>query len=104
MYKEVTAEYAAGCVRCGCTVLPSFVPCPGEDENRKGRLVVNLHKQSHHWEKKCTKIKMMTAFALHVKRDDVLFWFDIESGYHHCNLHPNMRDLFLFHYGCRFYN
>lgn len=74
----------------------------GEGEDRKGQFV-NLHKQSNHWVKGSTKMETLLAFALDVERDDVLFLFDIKSGFHHFYLHPDMQYFLLFHYGGRFY-
>lgn len=101
--REVTRDYAVSRVASGLLVSSSFVAWQGEGKDRRGRFVINLHKQSKHWAKGSTKMETLPGFALEVEKGDHLISFDVKSGYHHFYLHPDMRDYFLFHYEGRFY-
>ena len=103
VYQEVSKAYALGQVRRGRLVSSAFVVWQGEGTERKGRFVLNFHRQSKHWPKGSIKMETIPSFAVELERDDVMFSFDVQSGYRHFFLHPDMRDFFLFHYEGRYY-
>ena len=103
VFEQVTEGYAHRCLREGKLISSAFVAWAGEGEDEKGRFVLNFHAQSKHWPKGSVKMETIPTFALEVEREDVLFSFDIESGFHHFYLHPDMRDYFLFHYQGGYY-
>lgn len=90
-------------VKEGEMVSSAFTVWQGDGEARKGRLVVNFCRQSKHWPRGSVKMEKMTAFALELQRGAVLMSWDVQSGYRHFYLHPEMRDLFLFRYDGRYY-
>jgi hypothetical protein len=74
-----------------------------QPEGRKGRFVVNLLKQSKHWLKGSVRMETLQEYALELERGGKMVSFDIQSGYRHFRLAPQMRDWFLFRYDGRFY-
>lgn len=51
IYEAITEEYAHKAMRNGSIISSAFVVWQDGSEYRKGRLVVNLAKQSKHWKK-----------------------------------------------------
>jgi hypothetical protein len=81
----------------------SFVVWQDGPEGRKGRFVVNLSKQSKHWPKGIVRMETLPEYALELERGEKMVSFDIQAGYRHFGLAPQMRDWFLFRYDGRFY-
>ena len=103
VFELASAEHAQRCLGEGKLISSAFVAWAGEGEDERGRFVLNFHAQSKHWPRGSVKMETIPTFAMEVEREDVLFSFDIESGYHHFYLHPDMRDFFLFHYQGQYY-
>lgn len=103
IYEKVSWDLVQERVREGALVSSSFVVWQGEGSERKGRFVINLHRQSKHWDRGSIKMETIPSFSLELAQDDFLFSFDIQSGYRHFFLHPDIRDYFLFHYEGRYY-
>ena len=77
-----------------------FVVWQGDE--KKGRFVVNLSKQSQHWPKGSIKMETLPSFALEAEKGYYMLSFDIKAGYQHFYLHPEIRDFF-FYYEGRYY-
>jgi hypothetical protein len=103
IYKEVSSEHVCAAVARGNMLSSSFVIWQDGSEGRKGRFIVNLAKQSKHWEKGSVRMETLPAYALELQKSDHMVSFDIQSGYRHFRLAPSMRDMFLFRYAGRFY-
>lgn len=101
--EEIGEEEAMRIVAEGKIVSSAFVVWQGEGGARKGRFVINLSIQSKHWPRGSVKMETVQGFAAQVERGDSLMSFDVQGGYRHFFLHPDMRDMFLFRYGGRFY-
>ena len=102
-YEEVAEEEVGDLVAEGKMVSSAFWVWQGEGVDRKGRFVVNLARQSKHWEKGSVRMETLPGFALDLKEGDHLMSWDIKSGYRHFALHPCMQNYFLFHYAGRYY-
>lgn len=76
----------------GKMVSSSFVVWQGHGLDRKGRLVVNFHRQSKHWPKGSIRMETVPLFAMDLQEGDFLMSWDIRSGYRHFYLHPPVRD------------
>ena len=61
-------------------------------ERRCGPFVVNLSKQSKHWETESLRMESLAEFGLNVQKGDHFLSMDIKRGYHHFRLAPAMRD------------
>lgn len=94
-YEEVGRDHELEQVRRGRLVSSAFVVWRGDD--RKGRFVVNLAKQSKHWPNGSIKMETLPSFALEAEKGDYMLSFNIKAGYWHFYLHLEMRDFFLFH-------
>ena len=92
IYEELSYEYAMRQVEDGKIISSSFVAWQGHGDEKKGRFIINLHKQSKHWDKGSIKMKKIPSFALELEKGDQMLSFDIKSGYRHMYLHPDMRD------------
>lgn len=103
VFEYVTKAYSYSQIKEGKLNPSSFVTCSGEGTTEKGLFFLNFHVQSKHWPKGRLKMKTIPSFAMEVEQGDILFSFDIESGYHRFHLHPNMRDLVLFHNQGRYF-
>lgn len=102
VYEEVTEDFVMEKVKEGLLCSSAFTVWKGEGEERKGRFVLNFHKQSKHWPKGSTKMETVPGFALEMEQGDMMFSFDIKAGYRHFYVHPDMRN-FLFHYCGRYF-
>lgn len=49
-----------------------------EGEDRKGRFVVNFHKQSKQWPKGILNMEKIPSFAVEMERVEFMFSFDIK--------------------------
>ena len=103
VFEEVGYLYAVGRMREGKLLSSAFVAWTGEGVDEKGSFVLNFHAQSKHWPKGSVKMETIPGFALELEEGDQMFSFDVESGFHHFYLHPDMRDYFIFHYAGRYY-
>lgn len=103
IYQEIKREHAARAKKKGAIISSAFTVWTGEEERRKGRLVINLSKQSRRWKHGGVRMEMIAEFAMNVQRGDYFISMDIEKGYRHLRLHPDMRDWFIFRYGPRYY-
>lgn len=103
VYERVGVEEVRRLVRNGKMVSSAFTVWQGEGSERKGRFVVNLHRQSEHWPKGSVRMETMQSFAMEMQKGDKLMSWDVKSGYRHFYLHPDMRDFFVFRYGGRYY-
>jgi Reverse transcriptase (RNA-dependent DNA polymerase) len=83
-------------------VSSSFLVWQDGSDGRKGRFIVNLAKQSKHWEKGSVRMETLPAYALELQEGDHMISFEIQSGYRHFRLAPRMRDMFTFHYAGRY--
>lgn len=101
IYEELSKDYVEERVKKGLMVSSAFVVWQGEE--KKGRFVINFHRQSKHWAKGSIKMETIPSFALEMERDDFMFSFDIKAGYRHFYLHPSMRDYFMFRYENRYF-
>lgn len=79
-------------VEKGKTFSSAFVVLQGYAEEKKGRIVVNLAKQSKHCPKGSINMETVPLFSLEVEKGEQLLSFDIKAGYRHFFLHPDMRD------------
>lgn len=103
VYERVGEEEVEDLVREGKMVSSAFVVWQGHGEERKGRFVVNFHRQSKHWARGSVKMETVQSFALDMEKNDVLMSWDFKSGYRHFYLHPDVRNFFVFRYGGAFY-
>lgn len=103
LYEEVSRDYARACMSRGCMVSSAFTTWQGEGDSRKGRFVINLHRQSLHWPKGSVRMETLPSFALSLRKDDTLMSWDAKGGYRHMFLHPDMRDYFIFRYSGRYF-
>lgn len=103
VYEEVTRDYVTERVKNGLLCSSAFTVWQGEGEERKGRFVLNFHRQSKHWCKGSIKMETVPSFSLEMERGDMMLSFDVKAGYRHFFLHPDMRDFFLFHYAGRYF-
>jgi Reverse transcriptase (RNA-dependent DNA polymerase) len=103
IYEEVTTGEAERIRSTGAMISPSFVVWQDGPEGRKGRFVVNLSKQFKHWPKGSVRMETLPEYALEVERGEKMVSFDIQAGYRHFRLAPQMRDWLLFRYEGRFY-
>lgn len=103
IYREVSKFYAEKAMEKGSIISSAFVVWQESSEGRKGRFVVNLSKQSKHWEKGSVRMESVSGFATEIQRFDDFLSMDIRNGYRHFRLAPQMRDWFIFHYAGRYY-
>jgi hypothetical protein len=103
LYEEVTTGEAERIRSTGAIISPSFVAWQDGPEGRKGRFVVNLSKQSKHWPKGSVRMETLPEYALELERGERMVSFDIQAGYRHFRLAPQMRYRFLFRCDRRFY-
>ena len=87
----------------GKMVPSAFVVWQGEGEEKKGRFVINFHKQSQHWSRGSVPLETLPSFVLELQQNDTLLSLEIKSGYPHFYLHPDMRDYFILRYEGRYY-
>jgi hypothetical protein len=85
----------------GAMISSSFLVWQDGSEGREGPL--NLSKQSKHWPKGSVRIETMPEYALELERGEKMVSFDIQAGYRHFRLAPQIRDWFLFGNDGRFY-
>jgi hypothetical protein len=103
IYEEVTTAESASIRRTGAMISSSFVVWQDGPEGRKGRFVINLSKQSKHWPKGSVRMETLLENALDVEHGEKMVSFDIQAGYRHFRLAPQMRYWFFFRYDGRFY-
>jgi hypothetical protein len=60
-------------------------------------------EESKHWPKKSVRMQTLPEYALELENKEKMVSFDIQAGYRHFRLAPQMRDWFLFRYDGRFY-
>jgi hypothetical protein len=96
IYDEVTTEEAERIRSTGAMISSSFVVWQDGPEGRKGRFVVYQSKQSKHWPKGSVRMETLPEYALELERGEKMVSFDIQAGYRHLRLAPQMRDWFLF--------
>jgi hypothetical protein len=70
--------------------IASFVVWKDGPEGCKGRIVVNLFKQSKHWPKGSARMETLAEFALELEHGDRMVSFDIKAGYLHFRLAPQI--------------
>ena len=103
VYERVSGLYVREQVARGRMVSSAFTTWQGDGADRRGRFVINLHRQSKHWPYRGVKMETMSSFSVELEQDDYLMSWDIRSGYRHLRLHQDMRDFFLFRYAGEFY-
>jgi hypothetical protein len=103
IYEEVTTGEAERIRSTGAMISSSFVVWQDGPEGRKGRFVVNLSKQSKHWPKGRVRMETLPEYALELEHGKKMVTFDIQAGYRHFRLDPQIRDWFLFSYDEPFY-
>ena len=65
--------------------------------------MVNLSVQSKHWKKGTVRMESLSEFATEIQEEDHFLSMDIQKGYRHFRLHPQMREWFIFRYEGRYY-
>jgi hypothetical protein len=103
IYEEITLEAAESIRSTGEMISSSSVVWQDGPEGRKGRFVVNLSGQSKHWPTGSVRMEILPEFSQELGREERMLSFDIEAGYRHFRLAPQMRDWFVFAYDGRFY-
>ena len=98
IYEEISALEAHRLNRQGFPISNGFIV-----RTEKRRLVVNLKRQSGLFRSVPVKMETLESFALEIKPNDHLLSFDIEKGYHHFRLHPDIRNWFLFRIDGRYF-
>ena len=88
IYEEMSHREAQEKKVEGKMVSSAFVVWQGEGEERKGRFVINFHKQSQHWSRGSVRMETLPSFAVELQQNDTLLSLDIKSGYRHFYLHP----------------
>lgn len=68
IYKEVTRRHATKARQYGSIISSDFTVGAGEDEERKGRIIINLSKQSRRWPHGGVQMKNMEELAMNVQR------------------------------------
>jgi hypothetical protein len=103
IYEAVTTGEAERIRSTGAMISLSFVLWKDGPEGRKGRFEENLSKQSKHWPTGSMRMETLPEHALELKHGEEMVSFDIQAGYRHFRLAPQMGDCFLFRYDGRFY-
>lgn len=98
IYQEIPAPEALQLNRRGYPVSNAFVVTTD-----KRRLVINLSRQSDLFRSTPVKMETLESFALELDPADHLMSFDIQKGYHHFRLHPDIRNWFIFVLAGRYY-
>ena len=65
--------------------------------------MVNLSVQSKNWAKGSVLMEKLSEFAMSAQPEDQIISFDIEKGFRHLRLHPEMWDWFIFRYHGKYY-
>lgn len=103
VYEELSQEKTEDLTRRGFLISSAFTIWQGEEDDRKGRFVVNFSRQSKFWPKGSVKMERLEEFSDELRRGESLLSFDLAAGYRHIHLHPLMLDFFVFRYGGRTY-
>jgi hypothetical protein len=90
--KRVTAGEAERIRSTGAMISSSVVVWQDGPEGRKWRFVVNLSKQSKHWPKGSVRMETLPEYTLELEYGEKMVSFDIQAGYRHFRLAPQMRD------------
>lgn len=72
----------------------AFVEWSGEGREEKGVFLQNVLGMNYEWEKGNAKLESIPIFSMKAEREDCFMSFDVEAGYHHVCLHPDMLDFF----------
>jgi Reverse transcriptase (RNA-dependent DNA polymerase) len=103
IYEEVTTGEAERIRSTGAMISSSLVVWQDGPKGRKGLFVVNLSKKSKHWHKGSVRIGTLPEYALKLEHGKKMVSFDIQAGFRHFRIAPQMRDWFLFRYDGRCY-
>ena len=103
IYQEVSRKQAQAAMSQGAVISSAFVVWQEKEEERKGRLVVNLSLQSQHWTKDTVRMETLAEFAMQVQPGDHMLSMDVLKGFRHFRLHPDMRNWFIFRYTGRYF-
>ena len=57
---------------------------------------MNFSKQSKRWAKGSVRMESLAKCASDIQKGDNFLSMDVEKGYRHLRLHPDMRDWFIF--------
>ena len=99
IYREVSRDHAQRALKAGAVISSAFVVWQGEGEERSGCFVVNLSRQSTHWQKGTVRMETLPEFAMSVQKGDYMLSIYVEKGLRHLRLHPCVCDWFIFRYG-----
>jgi hypothetical protein len=94
IYEEMTTGEAERIRSTDAMISSSSVVWQDGPEGQKGRFVVNLYKLSKHWPKGSVRMETLPEYALELERGEKMVSFDIQAGYRHFPLAPQMRDWF----------
>ena len=83
IYQEVNHAHVDRAIALGAILSSAFTVWQDSGEKKKGRFVVNLSKQSKHWNKGSVRMESVSEFALSLQEGDHLLTMDIENGYRH---------------------
>lgn len=103
IYQKNTTRHAQCCKSKGAVISSSFTTWQGHGDDRNGRFIINLSRQTKHWRKGYLKMESPTEFASTMKQGDHFISFDVYKGYRILNLHPSVRDYFIFRYKKKYY-
>lgn len=96
IYRQVSHGHAKMALSKGAINSSAFVVWQEGDEGRKGRFVSNFCKQSKRWEKGSFRMESLAEFASDIQKGDHSLSMDVQKGYRHLRLHPDMREWFIF--------
>lgn len=96
MYERVGYEEGMEAAQCRLLVSSAFTLWQVEGDDKRRKFVINFKLQSRHWSKGSIKMGMLHSFAMQMQGGDTLMSWDIKSGYNHIQLHPRMREFFIF--------
>jgi hypothetical protein len=91
IYEVVTTGEADRIRSTGAIISSTFVVWQDGTEAREGRFVANLSKQSKHWPKVSVRMETWPEYALELEHGEKIVSFDIQAGYRHFRLAPQMR-------------
>ena len=103
-YRHVSNTHAKMALSKGAIITSAFVVWQEGDKGRKGRFVVNFCKQSKKWAKGSARMESLAEFASDIQKGDHFLSMDVQKGYRHLRLHPDMRDWFIFRWEGRYYH
>lgn len=98
VYEKMDKDIMRERIRQGYLLSSAFNAWQWEDEDGKGRFVVNLSRQGKFLPEGSCRMDRMVEFSGELKQGERLLSFDVTAGYGHVHLHPLMLGYFIFSY------